>query len=70
MLWDFQEGKCREKEFARVQKSVCDFARVISLLQQDMRTALKGTPLPELRARYQDEYLFSPEESAKISAMR
>lgn len=43
------------------------FARVIALLQQDMRTALSDTPLAELRARYREEYLFSPEESAKIS---
>lgn len=43
------------------------FARVIALLQQDMRTALTETPLAELRARYREEYLFSPEESAKIS---
>lgn len=43
------------------------FARVIALLQQDMRTALSDTPLAELRAKYRDEYLFSPEESAKIS---
>jgi len=32
-----------------------------------MRTALEGTPLAELRTRYREEYLFSPEESAKIS---
>lgn len=169
MLWDFQEGKCREKEFARFQKSVCDsaleiltgddgelnedpesdafsrkyftpweamsynvflsnlctvleeavsgdftwdaveeviygdigdtiivffetvyrspdgcdikrreketystptFAQVITLLQQDMRTALTGAPLSELRAQYRNEYLFSPEESAKISDYR
>ena len=43
------------------------FCRVIALLQQDMRTALSETPLAELRARYREEYLFSPEESAKIS---
>lgn len=46
------------------------FARVITLLQQDMRAALAGTPLSKLRVRYQDEYLFSPEESAKISDYR
>lgn len=46
------------------------FARVISLLQQDMRTALEGAPVHELRMRYQNEYLFSPEESAKISDYR
>lgn len=43
------------------------FARVIALLQQDMRTAPSDTPLAELRAKYREEYLFSPEESAKIS---
>ena len=173
LLWDFQEGKCKEKEFARFQKSVCDsaleiltgddselnedpesdafsrkyftpweaisynvflsnlctvleeavsrdftwdavegviygdigdtmiaffetvyrspdgrsrscdierrekdtystptFAQVIALLQQDMRTALEDASLSELRAQYRNEYLFSPEESAKISDYR
>lgn len=46
------------------------FARVIMLLQKDMRTALENKPLSELRVQYQDEYLFSPEESAKISDYR
>lgn len=46
------------------------FARVIALLQQDMRIALEGRPLEKLRAQYRDEYLFSPEESAKISDYR
>lgn len=46
------------------------FCRVIALLQQDMRAALEGASLAELRARYQTEYLFSPEESAKISDYR
>ena len=53
----------REKEIYNTPT----FARVIALLQQDMRTALKRIPLPELRAQYQSEYQFSPEESAKIS---
>ncbi len=60
-------------ELDRRQKETYDtptFARVIALLQQDMRTALKGIPLPELRAQYRNEYLFSPEESAKISDYR
>ncbi|MCI9567959.1 MAG: hypothetical protein HFF54_08420 [Lawsonibacter sp.] len=56
----------REKE----AYSTPTFARVIALLQQDMRAALEGAPLAELRARYQNEYLFSPEESAKISDYR
>ena len=43
------------------------FCRVIALLQQDMRTALSDAPLAELRAKYREEHLFSPEESAKIS---
>lgn len=43
------------------------FCRVIALLQQDMRTALLDASLSELRAKYREEYLFSPEESAKIS---
>lgn len=46
------------------------FCRVVALLQQDMCAALEGTPLPELRVRYRNEYLFSPEESAKISDYR
>ena len=46
------------------------FARVIDLLQQDMRVALQDLPLSVLRAQYRDEYLFSPEESAKISDYR
>lgn len=46
------------------------FCRAVALLQQDMRAALEGRPLSELRARYQTEYLFSPEESAKISDYR
>jgi hypothetical protein len=43
------------------------FCRVIALLQQDMRTALLDASLSELRAKYREEHLFSPEESAKIS---
>ena len=46
------------------------FAQVITLLQQDMRTALSGASLAELRERYRNEYLFSPEESARISHCR
>ena len=60
-------------EFDRRRKETYDtstFARVIALLQQDMRTALKGIPLSKLRAQYRDEYLFSPEESIKISDYR
>lgn len=60
-------------ELERREKEAYDtptFTRVIALLQQDMRTALKNTPLPELRAQYRNEYLFSPEESAKISDYR
>lgn len=60
-------------ELNQRQKETYDtstFARVIALIQQDMRTALKGIPLPELRAQYRNEYLFSPEESAKISDYR
>lgn len=60
-------------ELDRREKETYDtttFARVIALIQQDMRIALKGIPLPELRAQYRNEYLFSPEESAKISDYR
>ena len=56
----------REKEIYNTPT----FARVISLLQQDMHTALEDVPLPKLRMQYQNEYLFSPEESAKISDYR
>ena len=35
-----------------------------------MRTALDGTPIPILREQYRGEYLFSPEESTRISARR
>ena len=57
-------------DFLRREREIYNtptFARVIALLQQDMRTALSDTPLAELRAKYREEYLFSPEESAKIS---
>lgn len=56
----------REKE----TYNTITFARVIVLLQQDMCTALKGIPLSKLRVKYQNEYLFSPEESIKISDYR
>lgn len=62
----FFELKRREEEIY----NTLTFARVIALLQQDMRTALKGMSLAELRVQYQNEYLFSPEESAKISDYR
>ena len=57
-------------DFLRREREIYNtptFARVIALLQQDMRTALSDTPLAELRAKYREEYLFSPDESAKIS---
>lgn len=66
-------GGCGIIELERREKETYNtetFARVIALLQQDMRTALKGQPLSELRAQYRNEYLFSPEESAKISDYR
>ena len=65
-------GYC-SSELDRRERELYDtstFARVIALIQQDMRIALKGIPLPELRAQYRNEYLFSPEESAKISDYR
>ena len=58
------------KRWEKEVYSTPTFARVIALLQQDMRTALEGRPLAELREQYQNEYLFSPEESAKISDYR
>lgn len=60
-------------ELDQREKEIYDtptFARVIALLQQDMHAAIKGIPLPELRVQYRNEYLFSPEESAKISDYR
>ncbi len=67
------DGRSRSCDIERREKetySTPTFARVIALLQQDMRTALAGVPLSELRAQYRNEYLFSPEESAKISDYR
>jgi len=66
-------GGYRPSELDRRDREIYStptFCRVIALLQRDMRAALEGTPLSELRARYQNEYLFSPEESAKISDYR
>ncbi len=51
-------------------EELCDtsgFGQIIALLQKDMKTAMEGRPIAELRAVYQDEYLFSPEDSAKIT---
>ncbi len=42
------------------------FCQVIALLQKDMKTAVEGRPIAELRAIYQNEYLFSPEDVTKI----
>ncbi len=44
------------------------FCEVISLMQKDIQTALTGKPMAELRKQYQNEYLFSPEDCAKITA--
>lgn len=60
------ELECMEKE----TYDTPIFSRVIALTQQDMRTALEEESIHELRMRYQSEYLFSPEESAKISDYR
>lgn len=62
----YSELKRREEEIYNTPT----FASVIALLQQDMCTALESKPLSELRMLYQSEYLFSPEESAKISDYR
>ena len=60
------ELECMEKETYNTPI----FARVIALVQQDMRTALEEGSIHELRMRYRNEYLFSPEESAQISDYR
>lgn len=44
------------------------FCKVIALLQEDIRTALEGESITELRKRYQKEYLFPPEDCAKVTA--
>ena len=40
---------------------------MIALLQKDMRTVLEGRPMVELRKIYQNEYLFSPKECARVT---
>nr|MDE6365248.1 hypothetical protein [Lachnospiraceae bacterium] len=42
------------------------FCEVISFMQKDIQTAMTGKPMAELRKQYQNEYLFSPEDCAKI----
>jgi len=44
------------------------FCQVIALLQKDMQTVLEGKTITELRKIYQNEYLFSPEDCAKVTA--
>lgn len=44
------------------------FCQVIALLQKDMRTALEDRPIGELRSLYQKEFVFSPEDCAKVSS--
>lgn len=53
----------RDREIYRTET----FCRVIALLQKDMRTALEKIPIEILRTRYQDQYLFTPEDCAKIT---
>lgn len=68
-----KSGVYRPSELDRREKEIYNtptFAHVIALLQQDICTAMENTSLPELRAQYRNEYLFSPEESAKISDYR
>ena len=43
------------------------FCHVIELIQQDISTSLEEIPIRELRSLYQKEYLFSPENSLKIT---
>lgn len=44
------------------------FCRVVALLQEDMRAALSGRPVAQLREDYRAQYLFSPEECAQITS--
>ncbi len=44
------------------------FCQVIALLQKDIRTALENRPIGELRSLYQNEYVFSPEDCAKVTS--
>lgn len=72
-VYKTDSGRYCSSEWARRESEIYNtptFAYVITLLQQDMRTALESTSLPKLRTQYQNEYLFSPEESAKISDYR
>lgn len=43
-------------------------AAVNAQLQKDMRTALDGKPMAELIEQYRGEYLFSPEDCARVTA--
>lgn len=56
----------QERRFQEIY-STPTFCQVIALLQKDMRTALEGKPMAELREIYQNEYLFSPEECARVT---
>lgn len=60
-LWDYQQGTVEQSDFVHFANCV------VALLQKDMRTALEGKPMAELREIYQNEYLFSPEECARVT---
>lgn len=50
-------------------EELCDsdrFRQIVTLFQKDMKTAVEGRPLAELRAVYQNEYVFPPEDVTKI----
>ena len=55
-----------ERRFREIY-STPTFCQVIALLQKDMRTVLEGRPMVELRKIYQNEYLFSPKECARVT---
>lgn len=63
-LYHAAKMECRERELY----DTLTFARAVALLQRDMGAALEALDLPALRRQYRGEYLFSPEESAKIQA--
>lgn len=57
-----------QKKWTQQIYSTPRFCQVIALLQKDIKTALEGKPMEELRKVYQNEYLFSPEDCAKVTA--
>lgn len=61
--YHFDELQRRDRDIYRSPT----FCRVVAQMQQDMRAALLGKSVEELRRAYQNEELFSPEMCAKIT---